>query len=91
MGQVGISYGVLHRGQTVLAKGNGYRDEENKLPANEDTLYNIASCTKAFTATACTLLADEGLVDLDSPVQTYIPELKEERATLVDLLAHRTG
>ncbi|KAJ4356442.1 uncharacterized protein N0V89_004475 [Didymosphaeria variabile] len=91
MGQVGLSYGVLYQGQVVLARGYGDRDHENQKPADENTLFNIASCTKAFTATACALLAQEGSLDLNLPVKEYLPELKEEQATLVDLLAHRTG
>jgi CubicO group peptidase (beta-lactamase class C family) len=90
-GQVGLAYGVLYRGQVILAKGYGFRDSESQKPANEETLFNIASCTKAFTATACALLAKEGVIDMDAPVKTYLPELKEKEATLVDLLAHRTG
>jgi CubicO group peptidase (beta-lactamase class C family) len=90
-GQVGLAYGVLYRGQVILAKGYGFRDSESQKPANEETLFNIASCTKAFMATACALLAKEGVIDMDAPVKTYLPELKEKEATLVDLLAHRTG
>jgi CubicO group peptidase (beta-lactamase class C family) len=91
MGQVGLTYGVLYRGQVVPARGHGFRDAEKRKEADERTLFNIASCTKAFTATACVLLANEGLLDLNAPVKRYLPELKEEEATLIDLLAHRTG
>ncbi|KAF2823975.1 beta-lactamase/transpeptidase-like protein [Ophiobolus disseminans] len=91
MGQVGLAYGVLYRGQVVLARGHGYRDAENKTAADESTLFNVASCTKAFTATACALMVKEGSLDLEVPVKIYLPELEEEEATLVDLLAHRTG
>jgi CubicO group peptidase (beta-lactamase class C family) len=91
MGQVGLTYGVLYQGQVVLARGHGFRDAKKRKVADERTLFNIASCTKAFTATACVLLANEGLLDLNAPVKRYLPELKEEEATLIDLLAHRTG
>jgi CubicO group peptidase (beta-lactamase class C family) len=75
----------------VLARGHSFRDAEKRKVADERTLFNIASCTKAFTATACVLLANEGLLDLNAPVKRYLPELKEEEATLIDLRAHRTG
>lgn len=91
MGQVGLSYGVLYRGEQILVTGHGFRNEARGLPADENTLYNIASCTKAFTATAIVLLAQEGRLDLNLPVKQYVPELKDDQITLVDLLAHRTG
>jgi CubicO group peptidase (beta-lactamase class C family) len=90
-GQVDLAYSVLYRGQVILAEGYGFRDSESQKPANEETLFNIAYCTKAFTATACALLAKEGVIDMDATVKTYLPELKEKEATLVDLLAHRTS
>lgn len=87
MGQVGVSYGVLSRQEVVLARGHGFRDLAAREASDEHTLYNIASCTKAFTATACVMLAREGSLDLEVPVRTYVPELEEAEATLIDLLA----
>lgn len=73
MGQVGLSYGVLYRGEVVFARGYGERNTKEHKAANENTLFNIASCTKAFTTTACALLAEEGSLDLNVPVKQYIP------------------
>jgi CubicO group peptidase (beta-lactamase class C family) len=78
-GQVGLAYGVLDRGQVILAKGYGFRDSGSQKPANEQTLFNIAYCTKAFTATACALLSKEGVIDMDATVKTYLPELKKKK------------
>ncbi|KAJ4417005.1 hypothetical protein N0V82_006454 [Gnomoniopsis sp. IMI 355080] len=75
----------------VLATDHGFRDQVKALPADENTLYNIASCTKAFTATAIVLLSDDGRLDMYVPVTRYVLELKDHQVTLVDLLAHRTG
>lgn len=91
MRQVGLSYSVFYHGKQILAAGHGLRNEAKRLPVDEHALYNIASCTKAFIAYAVTLLAKECLVDMNVPVKQYVPELKDDRITLVDLLAHRTG
>ena len=67
------------------------------LPVTPDTLFPLGSCSKAFTATAIALLADEGRIALDAPVRTYLPDFSLEdpvaSATLTtrDLLTHRSG
>ncbi|KAH9203457.1 beta-lactamase/transpeptidase-like protein, partial [Leptodontidium sp. 2 PMI_412] len=90
-GNVGVSFAVFHKGEIVLAGGSGYRDLENQKPAVADTLYNIASCTKAFTAIVCVLLARDGGLALDVPAKTYLPEPLDGEITLVDMMSHRTG
>ena len=89
-GQVGLSYGVLHNGETVTG-GAGYGDKQSQSPADGETIYNIASLTKAFTATACVMLANEELLDFNTPVQQYVPELHDAELTLTDILSHRSG
>ncbi len=93
----GVAMGVVDRGHVVLARGFGYRDVDRRLPVTPDTLFPLGSCSKAFTATAVALLADEGRVALDTPVRTYLPDFTLEdpvaSATLTtrDLLTHRSG
>jgi CubicO group peptidase (beta-lactamase class C family) len=93
----GVAVGVVERGQLVYARGFGYRDVEKHLPVTPDTLFALGSCSKAFTATAIALLADEGRVALDAPVRTYLPDfrLKDPAAsatlTTRDILTHRSG
>src|SRR3954470_18861463 len=93
----GVAVGVVERGQLVFARGFGYRDVEEGLPVTPDTLFALGSCSKAFTATAIALLADEGRIALDTPVRTYLPDFSLEdpvaSATLTtqDLLTHRSG
>jgi CubicO group peptidase (beta-lactamase class C family) len=93
----GVAVGVVERGQIVFARGFGYRDVERHLPVTPDTLFPLGSCSKAFTATAIALLADEGRVALDAPVRTYLPDFSLQdpvaSATLTtrDLLTHRSG
>ena len=93
----GVAVGVVERGHLVFARGFGYRDVDKHLPVTPDTLFPLGSCSKAFTATAIALLADEGKIALDAPVRTYLPDFSLEdpvaSATLTtrDLLTHRSG
>ena len=80
----------------VFAGGIGSRDN-NGAPVTENTLFQIASCTKAFTATLAAVCATEGLLDFDTPVINYIPgfRLNDDYATnhltVRDFLSHRSG
>ena len=93
----GVAVGVVERGHLVFARGFGYRDVEHHLPVTPDTLFPLGSASKAFTATAIALLADEGKIALDAPVRTYLPDFSLDdpvaSATLTtrDLLTHRSG
>ena len=70
---------------------------KNKLPVDENTLFGIASNSKAFTAAALAMLVDEGKLKWDDKVREYIPEFKlyspyvTEEFTIRDLLTHRSG
>jgi CubicO group peptidase (beta-lactamase class C family) len=81
----------------VYAKGFGYRDIERKLPVTTDTLFAIGSVSKSFTSLVFGILNDEGKVDWDKPVRTYLPAFQiddpiaTDHATPRDLLSHRTG
>jgi CubicO group peptidase (beta-lactamase class C family) len=93
----GVAVGVVERGHLSFARGFGYRDVEKHLPVTPDTLFALGSCSKAFTATAVALLADEGRIALDTPVRTYLPDFAlldaVASATLTprDLLTHKSG
>lgn len=95
--QPSISVVVMKDGQKVLSQGFGYADVKAKRVPDEDTLYQIGSCSKAFTAAACALLVDKGLLEWDKPVRNYLPWLKfmdpftSDHVTVRDLLCHRTG
>jgi len=95
--QPSMAIGIVKDGEIVLSEAVGYRDIDQKLPANDETVYQIGSCSKAFTAAAAAILVDRGLLDWDTPVVKYMPWLrfKEEyttmNATTRDLLCHRTG
>ncbi len=92
----GIAVGLVLDGKVVYAKGFGWRDLEQRLPATEKTVFPVASCTKSFTSFILGQLVEEGKIDWDDPVVKYIPEfqLKDGRTskvTIRDLIAHRTG
>lgn len=93
----GVTIAVVEKNKIVYTGGFGYRDLEKKLPVDENTLFAIGSCTKAFTASMIGMLQNEGKLDIDKPVRTYLPELKfyneytNDHATLRDMLCHRTG
>lgn len=96
-GVPGLGLGVVVDGEVVLAGGYGLRDVEAELPVTADTLFAIGSATKAFTTFVLGTLVDEGLVDWDEPVRSYLPEfrLADEHATahltVRDLVSHRSG
>ncbi|MFA6008100.1 MAG: serine hydrolase domain-containing protein, partial [Candidatus Shapirobacteria bacterium] len=58
----------------VYSETFGLADRENKMPVGADTLFNIGSISKTFTASAVMALVDEGKVELDVPVLRYLPE-----------------
>lgn len=92
-----VGLGIIKDGEIVFSGGFGERDKEKHLPADADTLYQIGSCTKAFTAALAAIFVDQGKLDFDTPIREYIPELRfydeytTENCTLRDVLYHRTG
>lgn len=93
----GIAVAVIKDGKLIHAKGYGVRSLKTKHPVDENTLFGIASNSKAFTAAALAMLVDEGKLKWDDKVQDYIPEFKlyspyvTEAFTIRDLLTHRSG
>ncbi|KAH0564996.1 hypothetical protein GP486_001611 [Trichoglossum hirsutum] len=96
--QPGVSLGVMYEGQTIFTHNIGYRDVETKAKPDENTLYCIGSLTKAFTAASLGILVDEKKVTWATTISSLYPELANEadpviasRATLTDILSHRSG
>ena len=89
----GFSVAVIHNGQPVLAKGYGYADLAERVPAAADTIYRLASITKQFTAVAILHLADEGKLSLDDRIGDYLPDYPGpgREATIRHLLSHTSG
>ncbi|MBI1761503.1 MAG: serine hydrolase [Acidobacteria bacterium] len=93
----GMSIAVVKGKEIIYAKGFGYRDVEKQLPVTPDTLFAIGSCSKAFTTFVLGTLVDDGKVEWDQPVRTYIPWFRmneasvTERLSVRDLVTHRSG
>lgn len=93
----GVTISVVEKNKVILAKGFGYKDYENKIPVTENTLFAIGSCTKAFTSSLLSFPMKDGKLDLDKPVNNYLPELrfiKDEMTNTItarDMMSHRTG
>ena len=92
----GATLGVL-QGDDVSLFAAGVLNKNTGVEVTTDSLFQIGSITKVWTATQVMMLVDEGVLDLDEPVVTYLPEFKvadadvTKRVTLRDLLSHRSG
>jgi D-alanyl-D-alanine carboxypeptidase len=89
----GVSLGVVRDGRIIKAQGYGLANLELKAPATKETVYEIGSNTKQFTAAAIMILAEEGKVHLDDPVTKYFPEAPQawRGITIRHLLTHTSG
>lgn len=87
-----VVIGVGRHGKLVFAKAYGYRNLDDKVPADVETMYGIGSNTKQFTAAAILLLRDAGKLDVDAPVARYLPALPHgAEVTVRQLLTHTGG
>jgi D-alanyl-D-alanine carboxypeptidase len=89
----GLSIAVVRHGEPVLAKGYGYADLAERVPASAATIYRLASITKEFTGAAILHLAEEGRLSLDDRIDDYLPDYPGEgrRITIRQLLSHTSG
>jgi CubicO group peptidase (beta-lactamase class C family) len=87
----GMSAAVVKDGQLVWARGLGYADVENHVPATPETPYHLASVTKTFAAVIVMQLVQEGKLSLDDPVARYGVNLPEGDKVLVRHLMSHTS
>lgn len=89
----GASVAVVRDGKVVLSKGYGLANVELGVPATPDTVYQLASVTKTFTATAVMTLVKEGKLSLDDRITVRLPGLPKawEGVTVRHLLSHTSG
>lgn len=93
----GMAIAIVTNDSVLFSKGFGVSDIENRKSVDDNTLFALASNTKAFTATALAMLVDEGKIKWDDKVTNYLPWFKlydpfvTESFTIRDLLCHRSG
>ena len=97
----GASFIVAHQGEVVFREGVGYADIESKRPFTADELLPIASVSKPFMASVVMALVDQGKLNLDDPVEKYLPAFKGKRVqgskspakpmTIRQLISHTAG
>ena len=81
---------VARHGQVAAISSVGYRDLESMNPMRADTIFQIMSMTKAFTASAIMMLVEEGRLSLIDPVEKFLPSF-HGRVTIRDMLTHTSG
>ncbi len=93
----GVGIAIVHDDRVIYLKGMGVKERGTKDAVTADTVFAVASCTKAFTTTAMAMLVDQGKMSWDDPVRKYLPYFKladplaDANCTLRDLVCHRTG
>ncbi len=95
--QAGIAVAVVQDGEVIHSKGYGIASLEKGTKVDENTLFSIASNSKAFTTASLGMLVDQGKLDWNDKVVDIIPEFRmydpyiTEHFTIVDLVTHRSG
>lgn len=92
----GVSVGVARPSEPEMFIGLGVTNINSPLPVDEHTLFQIGSTTKTFTALACAMLSDRGLLDLDTPLVELCPDFRlpgaaATAAVTVRMLLNHTG
>ena len=96
----GLAIAVVDDQGILWQESFGYTDWDGQTPVTSSTLFSIQSMSKSFTATAAMFAAQDGLVDLDAPITTYLPDFHvnsifeehpEQKITLRILLSHTAG
>jgi CubicO group peptidase (beta-lactamase class C family) len=93
----GLALAVVKDDAVVLARGYGVRKLGERPAVDENTVFAIASCSKAFTAAALAMLVDEGKLNWDDPVVKHLRDFQlhdgyaSREITIRDLLCHRSG
>ncbi len=92
----GIAVVITRDNEITYAKGFGVNSLQKRSPVTPQTVFDLASCSKSFTAMAVLLLWHDGLINLDSPIRQYLPEFRlanqhAEKITVRQLLQHTSG
>ena len=91
-----LSIALVDDQTVVWSHGFGWQDPQAKTAATGDTLYRVGSVSKPFTTLMLMILVEMGLIDLDAPVQDYLPDFQPgnktgKKITLRQMVSHRSG
>ncbi|MEM6539274.1 MAG: serine hydrolase domain-containing protein [Pseudomonadota bacterium] len=82
---------IADRGEPIYKRAFGTRNYSTNAQMQDDSLFELASVSKPFTSMAVLMLVQEGLIDLDDPLEEYISGLEYEGVTIRHLLTHTSG
>lgn len=83
---------IHYRNNTIFEKPYGWQDAENKIPNRNESIFQIASLTKSFTALTIVKLSEEGKLSVKDPVSKYIADYpRGNEITIENLLTHTSG
>ncbi len=96
LGVNSLQYALLYNNEIILSGTAGKFNKENSLPVTDSSIYGIGSTSKMFTTVAVMLLSDQGKLDLDKPVTSYVPDFvmadaRYKEITVRMLLNHSSG
>ncbi len=91
-----FSISLVDGEEIVWAEGFGFQDAKKEVPASADTVYRVGSVSKLFTDIAVMQLVHDGRLNLDAPIQNYLPDFKPKNpfgipTTLRQLMSHQSG
>lgn len=93
----GLAAVIVKDDKVLLQRGVGFADADKKLPVTADTVFRLASLSKAFASTLAAMLVDEGMLDWDTRVAGVLPTFElhdiaaSEKLTVRDILSQRVG
>lgn len=93
----GMAMAIVQDGKVVSLRGYGVVDSRNPQPVGPDTVFRIASLSKAFASTLSAMLVSEGAMNWDTPIANQLPAFKlrdlqgAQRVSVRDVLSHRVG
>ena len=96
-GVPGLCVGVVYHGQVVYLKGFGVRQAGQNQPVDEDTVFQLASCSKPMSSTALAHLVSRKRIDWDDRIVSHLPDFQlsdawvTQHLTFRDLLSHHSG
>ena len=95
---VGVSAAIIINDSVIWKNGYGFADLENKIPMTANTVVNIGSITKTFTALALMQLQEKRLLDINQPLNKYLPQFKPltrnedlKQLTVKSVITHCSG